>query len=267
MAASLSKRNSARALASSVLPTPVGPRNRNEPIGRFGSCSPARLRRTASATALDGGVLIDHPQVDLVLQLQELVALGREHLGDGDARPLADDLGDLLGVDLLLEQPLGVAALGLGRRRRPRPAAIFASRSLRSASSRASSWKRASSGRSPRCCMWRISVQARSYSTCTAARRSRTFWTSPRPDFSNSHWPRRSWSSFSSWAISASTSARRSRACASSSAASIRLASCSCSSRRWTTSISVRDRLELHGEPAGTPRRPGRSPCRGGSGR
>ena len=51
MAVSLSKRNSARALASSVLPTPVGPRNRNEPIGRFGSCSPARLRRTASATA------------------------------------------------------------------------------------------------------------------------------------------------------------------------------------------------------------------------
>ena len=42
---------SARARASSVLPTPVGPRNRKLPIGRSGSPSPARERRTASATA------------------------------------------------------------------------------------------------------------------------------------------------------------------------------------------------------------------------
>ena len=48
---SSSNRNSAIALVSSVLPTPVGPRNRNEPIGRFGSCRPARARRTALATA------------------------------------------------------------------------------------------------------------------------------------------------------------------------------------------------------------------------
>ena len=46
-----SNMNSASALHSSVLPTPVGPRNRNEPIGRFGSCKPARARRTAVATA------------------------------------------------------------------------------------------------------------------------------------------------------------------------------------------------------------------------
>ena len=45
------KRNSAKAFASSVLPTPVVPMNRNEPIGRFSFCSPARERRTASATA------------------------------------------------------------------------------------------------------------------------------------------------------------------------------------------------------------------------
>ena len=51
MAASVSKRYSASALHNSVLPTPVGPRNRNEPIGRLDSPSPARLRRTASATA------------------------------------------------------------------------------------------------------------------------------------------------------------------------------------------------------------------------
>src|SRR5213082_1900027 len=46
----VSKRNSASALQSSVLPTPVGPRNRNEPFGRRGSASPARERRMAFAT-------------------------------------------------------------------------------------------------------------------------------------------------------------------------------------------------------------------------
>ncbi len=51
IAFSLSNRKSASALASSVLPTPVGPRNRNEPVGRSGSLTPARARRTASETA------------------------------------------------------------------------------------------------------------------------------------------------------------------------------------------------------------------------
>ena len=51
MAFSSSNRKSASALASSVLPTPVGPRNRNDPVGRFGSEMPARERRTASETA------------------------------------------------------------------------------------------------------------------------------------------------------------------------------------------------------------------------
>src|SRR5512138_2145429 len=51
IAVSSLNRYSASALVSSVLPTPVGPKNMNEPIGRFGSCSPARERRTAVATA------------------------------------------------------------------------------------------------------------------------------------------------------------------------------------------------------------------------
>src|ERR1039457_1219667 len=51
MARSSSNRNSASALASSVLPTPVGPRNRNDPVGRSGSAMPARDLRTASDTA------------------------------------------------------------------------------------------------------------------------------------------------------------------------------------------------------------------------
>ena len=51
MAFSSSNRNSASARASSVLPTPVGPMKRKEPIGRRGSPRPARERRTALATS------------------------------------------------------------------------------------------------------------------------------------------------------------------------------------------------------------------------
>ena len=51
MASSVSNRKFASALHNSVFPTPVGPRNRKEPLGRFGSDSPARDRRTALDTA------------------------------------------------------------------------------------------------------------------------------------------------------------------------------------------------------------------------
>ena len=43
---------SANAFDNSVFPTPVGPRNRKEPIGRFGSFNPTRPRLTAFATAV-----------------------------------------------------------------------------------------------------------------------------------------------------------------------------------------------------------------------
>ncbi len=48
---SLPNRKFASARASSVLPTPVGPRNTKLPIGRFGFLSPARERRIARASA------------------------------------------------------------------------------------------------------------------------------------------------------------------------------------------------------------------------
>jgi len=47
MASSSPNRNSASVRASSVLPTPDGPRKTNEPVGRFGSFKPARERRIA----------------------------------------------------------------------------------------------------------------------------------------------------------------------------------------------------------------------------
>ena len=48
---SLPKRNAASDRAISVLPTPVGPRNRKEPAGRLGDFRPARERRMARASA------------------------------------------------------------------------------------------------------------------------------------------------------------------------------------------------------------------------
>ena len=49
---SFSKRYSASARAISVFPTPVGPRKKKLPIGRFGSFKPERERRTARDVAV-----------------------------------------------------------------------------------------------------------------------------------------------------------------------------------------------------------------------
>src|SRR5579885_3443412 len=79
IALSSSKRNSASAFVSSVLPTPVGPRKRKEPIGRFGSWSPA---------------------------------LARQHLLDRDAGPARDDGGDVLVGHRLVDHPVSLRPLG-----------------------------------------------------------------------------------------------------------------------------------------------------------
>ena len=52
IASSLPKYSAASALESSVLPTPVGPRNKKFAIGRFPSRSSARARRNACDTAV-----------------------------------------------------------------------------------------------------------------------------------------------------------------------------------------------------------------------
>ena len=96
----LSNMNSASARASSVLPTPVGPRNRNVPIGRSGSARPARERRSAARDGGDGLVLADDALVQALLHVDELLDLALEQAADRDARPARDDLGDVLGVDL-----------------------------------------------------------------------------------------------------------------------------------------------------------------------
>ena len=79
IARSSSNRKSASALASSVLPTPVGPRNRNEPVGRLGSATPARVRRTASDTAATALRLPDDALAQFVFHPQQLGGLALEH--------------------------------------------------------------------------------------------------------------------------------------------------------------------------------------------
>ena len=69
--------NSASALASSVLPTPVGPAKMKLPIGRFGSFRPAAAPADRLGDRLDRLVLADDLLVQLVLHLQQPAGLFR----------------------------------------------------------------------------------------------------------------------------------------------------------------------------------------------
>ena len=106
IASSSLNRNSASVRASSVFPTPDGPRKMNDAVGRFGSLMPARARRIAFETASDRLLLADVALVQLVLHAHEPLGLLLGELEDRDARPHRDDVGDLLLADLGL--------LGLG---------------------------------------------------------------------------------------------------------------------------------------------------------
>ncbi len=112
IASSSPNRNSASVRASSVLPTPEGPRKMNEPVGRFGILDPGP--RSAGSTWRHGHdrlVLADHALVQLLLHADQLLGLGLGELEDRDARPHRDDVGDLLLADLGLLLGLGVLPL------------------------------------------------------------------------------------------------------------------------------------------------------------
>ena len=88
--------SSARALAISVLPTPVGPTKMKEPIGREGSLRPARARRIASETVVIACVLADHAAcAGRPRSRSRRCLVVREHAGNGDAGHFADQLGDV----------------------------------------------------------------------------------------------------------------------------------------------------------------------------
>ena len=164
MAVSSSNRNSARARASSVLPTPVGPRKRNEPIGRRGPSGrrgPGGRRRRRPAMASSWPTTRSCSRSSMWTSLAGSPSSSARHR---DAGPGGDDLGDVVRVDLLLEHaglapPAAAmaascslsrfcsstcrAVLELGGACRSRPRARPASISTWSASSSALVWRSA----------------------------------------------------------------------------------------------------------------------------
>ena len=98
-ASSSSKRNSASVLASSVFPTPVGPRKMNEPLGRLGSFRPARVRRMARRERRQRLLLTDDPLVQLVFHPEQLRGLLLGEAVHRNTGPVGQDLGDDLLVD------------------------------------------------------------------------------------------------------------------------------------------------------------------------
>ena len=130
IARSSSKRKSASARASSVLPTPVGPRNRKRADRPVGVGQAGAAAADGVGHRGDGLVLADDPLVQHVLEADELRHLALHEPGHGHAGPLGDDLGDVLLVDLLLQHLLR------------RPGARRA-RSVASSTSRSSSGMRA----------------------------------------------------------------------------------------------------------------------------
>ena len=105
MLSSESNSASASARESSVLPTPVGPRKMNEPIGRLGSLIPGARADDRVGHELHGLVLADHALVQHLVEAQQLLALALHQPRDRDACPARDDLGDLVLGDLLAQQP------------------------------------------------------------------------------------------------------------------------------------------------------------------
>jgi len=98
-------RNSARARAKPrSFPTPVGPRKMNEPIGRLGSCSPARARPYCIGNRQQRLILPDHPLLEPLFHCSSFLRLTFKQARDGDTRPPGDDLGDFFGVDFFFQQ-------------------------------------------------------------------------------------------------------------------------------------------------------------------
>lgn len=171
MAFSSSNRHSASAFASSVLPTPVGPRNKKLPIGCSGSASPARLRRIAPGYRRNGLVLSNHSLMQTILKIDELFHFALHHLRDRDARPRRNHLGDLVFSDLLFQD--GAICLTC-LERCSRCFQLFLRSGMRP---KRSSEARA---RSP-------SRVARSSSSCAASISAFKFWTETMESFSFFH--------------------------------------------------------------------------------
>ena len=108
--------NSASAFASSVLPTPVGPRKRKEPIGRLRVGEPGPRAPQRVGDRLDRLVLADHPVVQALLHVDQLLDLALHQAADRDPGPFGDDLGDVL-LGHLVGEHRAAAGVQLGEPR------------------------------------------------------------------------------------------------------------------------------------------------------
>ena len=237
MALASSNRKSASARASSVLPTPVGPDEQeraDRPVG-VGQAGPA------AADGVGHGrhrlVLADHPGVQGVLHPHQLVHLALEQAADRHAGRPADDLGDVLGVDLFLEEALALLELVEGARWPRRSGARGRGRPRRGSRTPRPGRPRGSSrSASLRFCSssslrdWMVAMA--SFSGLPVGghgrRTARSGWPAPRP----------------AWPAARPTPASVSLASAIRSISSWRM-------RRLTTSISVGHRVDLDAQPAG----------------
>ncbi len=115
MAFSLPNIASANALQSSVLPTPVGPRKINEPMGRSGSLRPTLPRRIALCDRRNGGTLPYNALVQNLLQLQKPFAFGLGQLADRYFCGGGYKTGNILSRDpltgiFICRRPFGLSA-------------------------------------------------------------------------------------------------------------------------------------------------------------
>ena len=88
-------------------------------MGRLGSLSPARLRRMALATAETASSCPTTRSWRVDSSRTSFCDLALHEAGDRDAGPAAHHFGDVLGVDLLLQEArvglqLGQVLVGLG---------------------------------------------------------------------------------------------------------------------------------------------------------
>ena len=117
-ACSSSKRNSARALASSVLPHAA----RAEEEERADGLARIAQADAAAAHGLGDGahrlVLADDAAGEALLHLEELLGLALEHLGDRDAGPVVERRGDVALADAVRRRRDALALARPARRRR-----------------------------------------------------------------------------------------------------------------------------------------------------
>ncbi len=103
MARSSSKRNSASARQLRLA-------DACRPQEEEGPHRPAGILQTGAGAAhgvghgAHGFVLADDAAVQVLLHVDQLLDLGLQQARDGDAGPARDDGGDVLGIDLLLQQ-------------------------------------------------------------------------------------------------------------------------------------------------------------------